>query len=184
MARRQRKQESAWPAVLAFGAFAGVIGAVVYANRVQAAPVAPPPAAPPAATAPPLPTITFPTIPPITVPSLTLPAVPAPLPALSPGTSYTELVTDPIRVGQVQNEVASKMALSNNLGIKVSDYGPADVDGNPGNPNWMRVLMVIQNAINVALPAFVLTGQLPTGFPSALRTDGVLDVATMSVIMD
>jgi len=170
MARR-RKQESAWPAVLAFGAIAGVIGAVVYANRAQATPQAPPVTPQPT----PLPQIpALPTLPPISIPGAS--------PTVADSV-FTALVTDPAQVTASQNIVARSLtATPSQFGATLANYGPADVDGNPSNPRWMHVLSLIQSTLNAALPAIALTGVLPPGYPTQLRTDGVLDQATSLAI--
>ena len=109
------------------------------------------------------------------------PSAPAPTPM-----SFTATITDPATVRQYQAIVANALALPTAAlpGMTVADYGLPDVDGNPSNPRWVRVLSALQTAVNPLLPAAVAAGRTPPGFPSQLRTDGVLDYATAVVIQN
>ena len=95
-------------------------------------------------------------------------------------------ITDAGTVRYYQNGIAQAIAAGKgNLLVGPSqpapttaDYAVSDVDGNPANPKWMKVLAAFQTYANSQAP---FTGA-PAGFPAQLRTDGVLDYATAIVI--
>ena len=66
-------------------------------------------------------------------------------------------------------------------GLGPLDYSPSDVDGDPQNPKWRRVLAFWQQKVNELL-AHYMPPEAPPGFPLQLRTDGVLDYATSIAI--
>ena len=107
-------------------------------------------------------------------------------PAPPAGTSFTALITDPNAVKQYQTLMAD--AFTNNpgtpslLGLAPADFTAADVNGNPNDPRWTRVVSAYQTFMNTQLPSVVASGKAPAGFPSQLRTDGLLDYATAVAI--
>lgn len=120
-------------------------------------------------------------------------AVPFTLPATMPVTdlglspssstpSFTAVITDPNMIRQYQtilaNGLTSDPTTAQQLGLSPSDYAVSDIDGDPNNRKWMKVLSAYQYYVNQNLPAAVAAGRLPAGYPSQLRTDGVLDYAT------
>jgi hypothetical protein len=109
-----------------------------------------------------------------------------PTPPLPPGAAFTTPITDPNMVRQYQTIVANAFAtdptVSATVGLTPADYTSADVDGNPANPRWVRVVAAFQSYANTILPAALAAGKLPAGFPAQLRTDGVLDYATAILI--
>jgi len=101
---------------------------------------------------------------------------------------YTALVTDPNTVKTFQTVVANGIAQGKgNLLVlpgttvpTTSTYALSDVDGNPQNPKWLALMAQFQAYVNQDTPlkpTWPGPNFLP-GFPTALRTDGVLDYAT------
>ena len=95
-------------------------------------------------------------------------------------------ITDAGTVRYYQNGIAQSIAAGkgsmiagpNQPALTTADYAVSDVDGNPANPKWMKVLAAFQTYANTQAP---FTGA-PAGFPAQLRTDGVLDYATAIVL--
>jgi hypothetical protein len=111
------------------------------------------------------------------------PPAPTPTPPPLPANNLLAVITDPNAVRQYQTVVAN--AVSNPpdaqvIGVASTDYTSADIDGNPQNPRWTRVLSAFQKYINTRLATMTPQDRasLPAGFPAQLRTDGVLDYAT------
>lgn len=165
MAKRRRAARSSWGPVIAIGAALGTIGVVAFAVRASAKSAAP--AAKPTPILPPF--------------------VPAPSPTPggpSPADIFAAVATDPGVVKAAQTIVAQGLmdpTLQTATGLTSADYNQYDVDGNPNNPRWVRVLGVVQKYFNAILPT-ATPGKLPAGFPAQLRTDGVLDYATSTIL--
>lgn len=102
-----------------------------------------------------------------------------------PTQNFLALITDPASVTQYQTAVANAIAAGNgNMLVAatqpVPTYSSSDVDGNPANPKWVALLSLFQQYVDSGGP---LKAVLP-GFPTSLRTDGVLDYATALVLMN
>jgi hypothetical protein len=102
-----------------------------------------------------------------------------------PPQNYLALVTDPATVTQYQSIVADAIAQGKGNflvgpNVPVPTYTSADVDGNPANPTWMTIIADFQKYVDSSGP---LNTGMP-GFPSSLRTDGVLDYATALALMN
>ncbi len=67
-------------------------------------------------------------------------------------------------------------------GLTPADYSTSDVDGDPNNPKWKRLLGILQRTLNAFLKEEGIPKDAPPGFPAQLRTDGVLDYATAAAI--
>lgn len=71
-------------------------------------------------------------------------------------------------------------------GLTSADYNSSDVDSNPENPRWKRVVSTFQTLANKILPSLIaseiVADQIPADFPSQLRTDGVVDWATATLL--
>lgn len=95
---------------------------------------------------------------------------------------YLSVITDAPTVTLYQNAIAGALSQGNAQipGMTSANYGAADVDGNPANPRWVAVVAAFQKAADGDLKPN--TG-IP-GFPSTLRTDGVLDYATALVMVN
>jgi hypothetical protein len=110
--------------------------------------------------------------------------------AATPANPLLQVVTDPGTVKQFQTIIATAIANGQgNLLVSpgtnaptTADYAMSDVDGNPANAKWMAVLANFQRYVDASLPQIAAAGKLPAGYPSTLRTDGVLDYATAIAI--
>jgi hypothetical protein len=160
----RKKHPPKW-APFAIGGALVLIGVAVFADRASAKSSPTPPMPPPP--------------PP--------PGPPPPLPQTSvgwqqtpPKTDFLALITDPVAVRQRQSQMANGLAHGDGklIGMSTQDYTKGEVDGNPNNPRWRRVLAAFQAWTNPALTAAVAAGRLPAGYPAQLRTDGILDQAT------
>ena len=106
-----------------------------------------------------------------------------PLPPQPSTDPMLALVTDPETVWELQAIFADVIANpAKQFGLNPSDYTRDDVDGNPNNPRFMRALAVFQLWVNGALPGAIAAGKMPPGYPTQLRTDGVLDRATVIAV--
>lgn len=145
-----------WVPFAIVGAAAAGLGAALWAHNKQ--PNSTPPTQPPP-------------VPPVTPPSSTSSS------AATTNDILTALVTDPIVVRQFQTDLASAIAQGRlPVGLTSNDYNTNDVDGNPNNPRFVRAIAIVQAYLNQHLT------NTPAGFPSSIRTDGVLDNATYQAI--
>ncbi len=96
------------------------------------------------------------------------------------------LVTYADQVSQVQTAVAAALAAGGSGVPGAPSYLPTDVSGNAQEPKWTAWLKVAQAYCNsqgiVAQAAAQLTPGDVTNMPTALRTDGALDLATTIVL--
>lgn len=96
-------------------------------------------------------------------------------------TNYLAVINDPATVKQYQSLVATNLAAGDyksDIQLTSSSYAASDVDGNPSNPKWVSTLAQLQAYINSTGELSKAGNGLPAGFPTSLRTDGVLDLAT------
>jgi hypothetical protein len=96
-------------------------------------------------------------------------------------------ITDKATVTYYQNGLAQGLLQRNTNqipGLTATTYPVTAVDGNPANPTWMAALAIFQKWANAQVATNTPPGfrDAPAGFPSALRTDGVLDYATAIVL--
>lgn len=91
---------------------------------------------------------------------------------------FTQVITDSNTIKQAQTLM--NVVTANNQWNGPA-YGPPNdqIDGNASNPDFKNAVSYLQQGINARLNTGALPySQLPKGFPSQLRTDGVLDYAT------
>lgn len=105
-----------------------------------------------------------------------------PLPP-TPSDVLLQPITAPSQVRPFQTLVAEAIQKrpEEMWGLGPIDYSSSDVDGDPNNPKWRRVLAFWQKKVNNLLAEYV-PPEAPSGFPKQLRTDGVLDYATSIAI--
>jgi hypothetical protein len=102
-----------------------------------------------------------------------------------PPPNYLALVKNPAVVKAAQNGLAATIGAGGFASktaspiLTAADWSGWNIDGNPENPKWVAALAKAQKAINALLP---FDKKRPAGFPSQLRTDGVLDWATADIL--
>jgi hypothetical protein len=118
-------------------------------------------------------------------------AKPLPPPAPTPASTATSnALLQPITAAsQVQpfqmiiaQALAKRPSEMGEWGLTPSDYSVSDVDGDPNNPKWKKLLSTLQKTLNAFLVEEGIPSDAPAGFPPQLRTDGVLDYATSVAI--
>ena len=99
--------------------------------------------------------------------------------AAATSAAYLALVTDTPTITLAQTDLASWLAgPTGKANLPAANYPVASVNGNASDPAWVSTLALFQTWANsVGAPA-----NLGTPFPPTIRTDGVLDVATWTLI--